>query len=218
MSIGFTDKQKELLSESLAKENIKQREGSFGKMLDYIETHHAIREANRIFDQDWSCKTTRLTQLHAPMETGNGKWVTSYLASVVVTAGGCEREGSGYGNGIAKTPQDTYELAIKEAESDALKRALKNFGDPFGLALYDKDKVTKGGKVMAGSVDKDIKEQARKDWIESFKMQITDCDSVAGLNKLWLDSEKYFNRITPEQLKELEAVKAETSTILKEHS
>ena len=34
-----------------------------------------------------------------------------------------------------------HESAIKEAESDALKRALKSFGDQFGLSLYDKDKA-----------------------------------------------------------------------------
>ena len=31
-----------------------------------------------------------------------------------------------------------HESAIKEAETDAMKRALMTFGNPFGLALYDK--------------------------------------------------------------------------------
>ncbi len=31
--------------------------------------------------------------------------------------------------------------AIKEAETDAMKRALMTFGNPFGLALYDKDQA-----------------------------------------------------------------------------
>jgi hypothetical protein len=31
-----------------------------------------------------------------------------------------------------------HESAIKEAETDAMKRALVTFGNPFGLALYDK--------------------------------------------------------------------------------
>jgi len=31
-----------------------------------------------------------------------------------------------------------HEPAIKEAETDAMKRALMTFGNPFGLALYDK--------------------------------------------------------------------------------
>ena len=31
-----------------------------------------------------------------------------------------------------------HESALKEAETDATKRALMTFGNPFGLALYDK--------------------------------------------------------------------------------
>ena len=37
--------------------------------------------------------------------------------------------------------EDANESAAKEAEPDAMKRALMTFGDPFGLALYDKDKA-----------------------------------------------------------------------------
>ncbi len=31
-----------------------------------------------------------------------------------------------------------HQSALKEAETDAMKRALMTFGNPFGLALYDK--------------------------------------------------------------------------------
>jgi DNA repair and recombination protein RAD52 len=34
-----------------------------------------------------------------------------------------------------------HESAIKEAETDAMKRALMTFGNPFGLALYDKEQA-----------------------------------------------------------------------------
>ena len=34
-----------------------------------------------------------------------------------------------------------HEIAIKAAETDATKRALATFGNPFGLALYDTDKL-----------------------------------------------------------------------------
>jgi hypothetical protein len=32
-------------------------------------------------------------------------------------------------------------MALKAAETDATKRALATFGNPFGLALYDKDQA-----------------------------------------------------------------------------
>jgi hypothetical protein len=47
------------------------------------------------------------------------------------------REASGSGHGVGATPGAAHESAIKEAETDAMKRALITFGNPFGLALYD---------------------------------------------------------------------------------
>ena len=49
------------------------------------------------------------------------------------------REGSGTGEGKASTPGQAHELALKGAETDATKRALATFGNPFGLALYDRE-------------------------------------------------------------------------------
>jgi hypothetical protein len=48
------------------------------------------------------------------------------------------REGCGFGSGIDRDVDQAHESAIKEAESDAMKRALMTFGNAFGLALYDK--------------------------------------------------------------------------------
>ena len=49
------------------------------------------------------------------------------------------REGCGSGEAKAPTPGEAHELALKAAETDATKRALATFGNPFGLALYDRD-------------------------------------------------------------------------------
>ena len=51
------------------------------------------------------------------------------------------REGSGTGEGKAPTPGQAHDLALKGAETDATKRALATFGNPFGLALYDREQV-----------------------------------------------------------------------------
>jgi len=48
------------------------------------------------------------------------------------------REGCGAGHGIDVDLGQAHESALKEAETDAMKRALMTFGNPFGLALYDK--------------------------------------------------------------------------------
>ena len=45
------------------------------------------------------------------------------------------------GEGKAPTPGQAHELALKGAETDATKRALATFGNPFGLALYDREQL-----------------------------------------------------------------------------
>ncbi len=53
--------------------------------------------------------------------------------------GGRSTGGCGSGHGRANTPGEAHESALKEAETDAMKRALTTFGNAFGLALYDKE-------------------------------------------------------------------------------
>ena len=72
-------------------------------------------------------------------------WGVSYITRVRIRlgnqAGGAPtlvREGSGAGHGIDVDLGLAHESALKEAETDAMKRALMTFGNPFGLALYDK--------------------------------------------------------------------------------
>jgi len=48
------------------------------------------------------------------------------------------REGLGAGHGIDVDLGLAHDSALKGAETDATKRALMTFGNPFGLALYDK--------------------------------------------------------------------------------
>ena len=107
-----------------------------------------IAEANRIFGFDgWQRQTTSIqcvSQVERSIGTGNRPgWGVTYIARVrvTVTAGGLPplvREGSGAGHGIDVDLGQAHESALKEAETDAMKRALMTFGNPFGLALYDK--------------------------------------------------------------------------------
>jgi len=125
------------LKKPLDRKNVKERTQS-GFKLSYIEGWHAIDEANRIFGFDgWSRETAGLTCVREP-EQINGNWRVGYIAKVRVSVAGIFRDGTGYGSGIAKDVGDAYESAVKEAETDATKRALMTFGNPFGLALYDK--------------------------------------------------------------------------------
>lgn len=142
----ISPEQKDALSAPLNRANVKQRDQA-GRKLDYIEGWHAIDEANRIFGFDgWERETVLLEQTSkelVSLQGGRGsyqQWRVSYIAKVRVKALGVVREGTGYGSGMGKpeTLGDAIEGAVKEAETDAMKRALMTFGNPFGLALYDK--------------------------------------------------------------------------------
>lgn len=141
----FTDEQKKLLSADLDKKKVKERDQS-GRKLSYIEGWHAIAEANRIFGFDgWTRETVDLKCVSERERTiGAGKqpgWGVTYIAKVRITVEGVTRDGCGTGHGIDRDLGQAHESALKEAETDAMKRALMTFGNPFGLALYDKQQT-----------------------------------------------------------------------------
>jgi hypothetical protein len=144
---GFSPEQIAALGAPLNRANVKQREQS-GQKLSYIEGWVVIAEANRIFGFDsWERETVTLkcvSQVERPVgKQQRPGWGVTYSARVriTVTAGGrppITREGSGAGHGIDVDLGQAHESALKEAETDAMKRALMTFGNQFGLALYDK--------------------------------------------------------------------------------
>ena len=119
-----------------------------GKFGEYVDGYHVITEANRIFGHDgWSYEITRLDQTSGQIYDLNGnngpyqQYRCSFMCTVRVNVGGVIREGAavGMGNGKPENTADVIESAVKESETDALKRALRSFGNTFGLALYEKD-------------------------------------------------------------------------------
>src|SRR5690349_21274164 len=136
--MSFTEQQKADLAAPLNKANVKTRQQA-GRDLSYIEAWHAIAEANRVFGFDgWTRETVELRTV-AEREH-DGKFRVGYAAKVRVMVWAGDRtvirEGCGYGSGIDKDLGQAHESALKEAESDAMKRALMTFGNIFGLALY----------------------------------------------------------------------------------
>ena len=115
-----------------------------GGMVQFIEGWHAISEMNRIFGFDaWTRETLDLRQLGEPREV-DGKMRVDYMARVRVSVGDVVREGCGFGQGIDRDVGQAHESALKEAETDAMKRAMMTFGNPLGLALYDKARENVG--------------------------------------------------------------------------
>ena len=141
----FSKEQVEKLNEPILGANVKEREAGWGgkdNTLAYVEGYHVIAEANRIFGYGgWSCETIETTCVQ------NEPKDVSYIAKVRITVGDVIREGTGAGHGNQTNHGNNHESAIKEAETDARKRAFMQFGNQFGLSLYNgKDKSWKTNK------------------------------------------------------------------------
>jgi hypothetical protein len=151
-SAAFSAAQIAALSAPLDRALVSSREQGRSKV-NYLQSWVVISEANRIFGFDGWQRQTLFSRCIAQAERligarGTGReqksgWGVTYIARVRITvSAGCHglliREGTGAGHGIDTDLGLAHESAIKEAETDAMKRALMTFGNPFGLALYDK--------------------------------------------------------------------------------
>lgn len=140
----FTEKQRAELAKPLDPKHVVKPTGNFGAKGDYIEGWLAIAEANRIFGHDgWSYSISLIQDslVQGKDSRDQPQWQAAYTCICTVTAGDVSRQDVGFGSGFAKQVGDAIEGATKEAATDALKRALRTFGHPFGLALYDKTRA-----------------------------------------------------------------------------
>ena len=138
----FTKEQTEQLNQPIDPKVVAFRQQG-NMQLAYLESWYVINEANRIFGFDgWQSETVQLDCVQSD------DFCVTYIAKVRVTIGDVIREGVGAGHGKGKSVNlgDKHESAVKEAESDARKRAFMQFGSQFGLSLYDRTKAWKNPK------------------------------------------------------------------------
>jgi len=129
---------------------ISKRPVGGGQYAAYLEGHRAVSLANEIFGYNgWSHSVTQQTIDF--VDHNQGKFFVGVSAIVKVQLkDGVFHEDIGYGvsEGM-KSKALSIEKARKEAVTDALKRALKSFGNILGNCLSDKDYLK-----MVGSMDK----------------------------------------------------------------
>jgi len=132
-----------LLAQPLDHALVSEREARDGRLLQYIEGWVVINQANRIFGHDgWGAEVVG-NVAYRPMSlvdsvTDAPAAVGMYSATVRVTARGSPPKadvGCGF---VAEETPEAHEAAYKGAVTDALKRALRHFGDQFGNGLYDR--------------------------------------------------------------------------------
>lgn len=142
------------LSKPLDHERVKQFGSNAGAKagLSFLEGHDVIRELNTAFGFKWSHYVIGLELVDRYEHKGrNDKpmFTVIYACRVRISVQTdllqpvIHHEGVGTGSSTmgVYSKADCYEVAMKEAETDALKRAAIKFGDRFGLALYDKEQA-----------------------------------------------------------------------------
>lgn len=141
----FNQEQIQILKQEVDSNRVKNR--SKGNInLAYLEGFDIIETANKIFGYgNWSYSIDKLDHLSTE-QNQNQNFVIAYKAIVKVLVFDKEhiqnisRTDVGTGTGISKMQAEAHEGATKEAVTDALKRAMRSFGNQFGLSLYDKSK------------------------------------------------------------------------------
>lgn len=161
------------LQKPLDQTKIKNRQGAWDpatkkKMtLSYLGSYYIIDQANTLFGYNgWSYEITDMkTNTYAFVKTEDGRdgekgkekngIETKSTARVKVTVflGGRAviREDVGNGSSTTYSNAPDFEGAEKEAVSDALKRALRTFGNQFGNSLYDKEYLGSVGSTPTKS-------------------------------------------------------------------
>lgn len=137
------------LEKQLGPEYISTRPGAGGGKVHYLAAEKVINLANEVFGfNGWSSSIQNVQIDFVDENTTNGK-ITLGLSTIVrvTLKDGTYHEDIGYGHiENCKGKAAAFEKAKKEAATDAMKRALRNFGNVLGNCLYDKDylgKVTK---------------------------------------------------------------------------
>ncbi len=132
----------------IPREEVSTRDSGYGSTFSYLTAHYVVARMNEVFGNcGWDSETVEMRQVGG----GDPGKPTAYVAKVRINAIVSTGDGGymkvvkeGYGFGADKPKRDgtcnnPHEFAVKEAESDAFKRAARQFGMSLGLALYSKE-------------------------------------------------------------------------------
>ena len=212
--MAFSEAQVKSLEAKLDAKYVRTRRAN-DTTLAYVEGWHVIAEANRIFGYDAWDRHTLSTRCvwSGSIKSQHG---AAYIAKtrIAVRAGSVTitREGCGSGQAKAFTPGEAHELALKAAETDATKRALATFGNPFGLALYDRELTgVKNRKALAPTCEEhngpwplSLPNGSRQslqravDFLAALRKALTEAPDIEQLTAIWernVDSLRAINRL-----------------------
>jgi DNA repair and recombination protein RAD52 len=146
------------LERRLGPEYISSRTGPGGAKIHYLAAEKCIQLANEVFGFNGWSSTIKEVQVDFVDELAAGK--VNIGLSVIVRVSlrdGTFHEDIGYGHiENCKGKAAAFEKAKKEGTTDALKRALRNFGNVLGNCIYDKDYLTKVTKIKVAPSKWDV--------------------------------------------------------------
>ncbi|KAI5276324.1 hypothetical protein E4T47_00762 [Aureobasidium subglaciale] len=138
------------LDKQLGPEYISTRPGNGGGKVHYLAAEKVINLANEVFGFNGWSSAIRDVQIDFCDESPTTGKINLGLSTIVRVSlrDGTFHEDIGYGHiENCKGKAAAFEKAKKEATTDALKRALRNFGNVLGNCLYDKDYLARVTKV-----------------------------------------------------------------------
>lgn len=176
MGQDFTHKEKERISTQLEKqlspEYLSVRTGFGNVQLTYVEGWLIISLANKIFGFDgWSSEIKSFTEEY--IDVRGDKISVAYTCCCRVTLkNGIFKEDVGFGSAEnQKTKGLAIEKAKKEATTDALKRALRQFGNALGNCCYDKEFLKNINKKGFGRPSLDSSKLLKKSDFDDTKIE-----------------------------------------------
>jgi DNA repair and recombination protein RAD52 len=140
------------LEKQLGPEYLSSRPGPSGQKVHYITADKCITLANEVFGfNGWSSSIQNIQIDYVDVDARTER--TNIGLSVIVRVtlrDGTYHEDIGYGHvENSKGKAAAFEKAKKEGTTDALKRALRHFGNVLGNCIYDKSYLSKVTKMKA---------------------------------------------------------------------
>ena len=138
------------LDRQLGPEYISTRPGAGGGKVHYLAAEKVINLANEVFGFNGWSSSIRDVQIDFVDENPSTGKISLGLSIIVRVSlkDGTYHEDIGYGQiENSRSKAAAFEKAKKEAATDALKRALRNFGNLLGNCLYDKDYLQRVNKI-----------------------------------------------------------------------
>ena len=181
-----TDEQREVLLKDLSPSRVAKRSGGHGRQLSYLEAWDVKAHLNRIFGFcNWSADVLT-ADLAFEEQTDKGNWSVGYKVVLRLTIFAATYTEAAVGFSMLPSRGEAHDMAVKTAESDALKRAAINLGTQFGLSLYNDGSLKDVVRKVVGeesAPDPVLSEEVFGMWVDKFDS----CKDRTSLAGAWME-------------------------------